>query len=144
MTIQNDCQTIWRTRRQSWLSSVPRPSIIVANVHEFLCVGSSALEQVPGSVPRRVHQNVNIASIQKIFTTAQSPSRNLRENELCGLTEEVDWTQSSRRSCSLIDQEIPQQLPAEVHVFRDSVLCLGGKWKPPSTIRRNAGHPKKC
>ena len=115
MTIQNDCQTIWRTRRQSWLSSVPRPSIIVANVHEFLCVGSSALGQVRGSVPRRLHQNVNIASIQKIFTTAQSPIRNLHEDEFCGLTEEVDWTQSSQRPCSLIDQEIPQQLPAEVH-----------------------------
>ena len=79
-TIQNDCQTIWRTRRQSCLSSVPRPSIIVVNVHEFLRVGSSALEQARGSVPRRVHQNVNIASIQKIFTTVQSPIRNLHED----------------------------------------------------------------
>ena len=144
-TIQNDCQYIWLARGQSRLSSVPRPSIIVANVHEFLCVGSSALGHVRGSVPRRVHQIVNnMASIQKIFTTPQSPNRNLHEDELCGLTEQVDWTESCWRSCPLIDQEIPQELPAKVHVFSDSVLCLGGKWKPPSTIRRNVGDPKKC
>ena len=46
------------------------------------CVWATcALGQVRGSVPRRLHQNVNIASIQKIFTTAQSPIRNLHEDE---------------------------------------------------------------
>ena len=69
------------------------------------CVGSSALEQVRGSVPERVHQNVTMASIQKIFTTAQSPILNLHEDEFCVLTEEVDSTQSSRRSCSFIDRK---------------------------------------
>ena len=63
-----------------------------------------------------------------------------RSSELCRrrsatsnivITQDVDlkkrWTRGHWRTHSLLDQRIATQVTSKVHVFSDSVLCLGGK-----------------
>ena len=51
----------------------------------------------------------------------------LRDHEICGLSEQVDWTVGYWRKYSLLDERISEQMKSQVHVLSDSVLCLGGQ-----------------
>ena len=43
---------------------------------------------------QRVLRNVDIEAIQKMLTSVQRKIRNLQDEEIYGLTEQLDWTES--------------------------------------------------
>ena len=59
--------------------------------------------------------------------TTQSHILSLQQNDLSGLQDQLISGQSQWRSCTLLYKDIYKQFTANVYVFLDSVLWLGGK-----------------
>ena len=73
--------------------------------------------------------NVEVQKIQTVSETVQVQISNLKlhDEEINGLPEQVNWTDAHWRKYSLLGRRIADQFRSKKYVFRDSVLCLGGK-----------------
>ena len=72
---------------------------------------------------------MELQKIPMIFETvqAQISNRKFRDQENCGLSEHVDWTDGRWTKYSLLENRIANQFSSKVNVSSDSVLCLGRK-----------------
>ena len=78
-----------------------------------------------GDQSQRVLRNMDIKSIQKVFTTPLNKFQSLHKEELFGLHGQVDWDDSPWKSCTLLDQSIYRHLQEKfLHGF---CSCLGGQ-----------------
>ena len=77
---------------------------------------------------KRMIPNVEVQKIPTIFETVQTQVRNLkfRDQDIHGLSEQVNWADGHWRNYSLLDNRIANQVSSNVYVFSDSVLCLDG------------------
>ena len=78
---------------------------------------------------RRIFQIMEVQKIQTVFETVQAQISylKLRDPEVYGLSEHVDWTDGHWRRYSLLDKRNSDQVQSTVFAFSDPVLCLGGK-----------------
>ena len=72
---------------------------------------------------------MEVQKIQTILEKVQAQISNLefRHQEICALSEQVDWTDCHWRNYSLLLKRIADEFKSMVSVFSDSVLCLGEK-----------------
>ena len=77
---------------------------------------------------KHIIQIVEVPRTPKVFETAQAQISDLRlrDHEIYGLPEQVDWTDGLWEKYSLIDERISEQVKSEVYVSSDSIMCLGG------------------
>ena len=77
----------------------------------------------------RIIQKVEVQKIQTVLETVQVQISNLKlhDEEINGLPKQVDWTDGHWRKYSLLGRRIADQFKSKKYVFRDSVVCLGGK-----------------
>ena len=84
-----------------------RPKKPLVNVHEFACVGDSAPQQNEDDF-KRIIQNMEVQTNQTVFETVQPQISNLKlsDREICGLHEEVVWTDDHWGQYSLLDKKL--------------------------------------
>ena len=85
----------------------------------------------------RVVRNTNFWELRPFFTTAQCLILNQKE-EAFGVNT-VDWDKSPWMKRTLVHEYTVKLLTAEVYVFPESVLCLGGKCQPYSESCTSVG-----
>ena len=74
-----------------------------------------------------VHLSKDEDDFTRIQTVqAQISNLKLRDQEVYGLHDKVDWTDGHWRNDSSLDERIADQFRSKVYVFSDSVLCLNG------------------
>ena len=78
---------------------------------------------------KRIIQNMVVQRIYIVFETVQAQIRNLRlrDQEIYGSSEQVDWTDAHWNKHPLRDGRISERFKSKVCVFSDSVLCIGAK-----------------
>ena len=83
-----------------------RLSLVNRRMFMNSCIWASVHLSKDGDQIQRVLRDMDVESIQKLFTTVQKQVRSLQNKELLGLQDQLDWTESSWMSCSLLDQGI--------------------------------------
>ena len=73
---------------------------------------------------------MEMQTIQTVFETVQAQMSNLRlrDQEIHGISEQVDWTDGHWKKYSVVDERISEQFRTKIYLLvSDSFLCLGGK-----------------
>ena len=122
-------------------SSEYLPNFDTSSLHQFLlnqalwevfmnsCMWATVQLSKDKDNLKRIFQNSDLQRIQTVFETVQAQISNprLRDQEMYGLSEQVNWTDGHWRKYSLLEGRIAEQLKSKIFVFSDSVLCLAGK-----------------
>ena len=109
------------------------------------CMWATAHLSKEGDQFQRVLRNTDVETIEKVLTTVHNPIQVLREEELYGLSDQLDWTESSQKSYYFLEHCISRAITVESVRFSPIRYYIWvGKMSTPSLFRRNMGTGWDC